>query len=94
VIQWAREFCPIEVLQQGDRDLPEDVLDLNLPEGGEDPAQFARLIGTAKAVSGRALESDDGVEAALDAGVECIISEQNLSTMLCAIHYRAQAGGK
>jgi pyruvate,orthophosphate dikinase len=92
--QWARELCPIEVLQQGDRDLPEDVLDLNLPEGGEDPAQFARLIGTAKAVSGRALESDDGVEAALDAGVECIISEQNLSTMLCAIHYRAQAGGK
>lgn len=89
LIEWARAIAPITVFGM-DADLPSDTLDLNTLDGGEDPEQIIRLIGDAKSVRGRALESDAGVEAALSAGVECIVSEHILPTLLCAIQRTAR----
>ncbi len=91
---WAREICSIDVFPPDDSKVPDGVLDLNATKGGEDPYRYGELIGSAKAVSGRGLESDTGIEAALAAGVECIVSEQNLPTLLCAIQYAARTEGK
>ncbi len=86
---WARELSSITALSK-DAEVPPNTLDLNVLEGGEDPEQLPRLISDAKTVMGRTLESDAGVEAALNAGVDCIISEHILPTLLCAIHHRSR----
>jgi len=84
---WARNQSPIVALPKRG-DIPNGTLDLATLEGGEDPAELSRLIGKTKSVMGSAIESDAGVAAALDAGVECIVCEHILPTLLCAIHHR------
>ncbi len=86
---WARELSAVTVLPK-DRGLPPGTLDLNTLEGGEDPAQLPGLIADAKCVTGGATGSDAGVAAALSAGVECIVSEHILPTLLCAIRRRGE----
>ena len=83
---WARARSPITALSKNGA-IPSGTLDLNAVDGGEDPQQITRLIGATKCVMGRAMESDSGIEAALGAGVECIVSEHILPTLLCAIHH-------
>ena len=86
LIAWSRPLCPIDVLSpaaaQGLKPL-----DLSQIPGGETPDEFARVIATAKCITGGALNSDAGVVAALEAGVECIVSEYVLPVMLCAIQH-------
>lgn len=83
--EWARDLSPIEALSRHG-EVPADTLDLATVDGGEDPARLKDLIAGAKSVMGGAIECDAGVEAALAAGVECIVSEHILPTLLCAIH--------
>jgi len=83
--EWARELAPITVLPS-DGEIPDDVLDLNTLEGGEDPERVPALLGAARRVRGRVLETDGGLEAALAAGVECVVTEHVLPALLYAIH--------
>jgi pyruvate, orthophosphate dikinase len=84
--EWARAISDVTVFGPDDPLIPAASLDLNKIDGGEDPAQLANLIGEAKSVMGRVLDTDAGVEAALNAGVECIISQHILPTLLSAVH--------
>jgi pyruvate,orthophosphate dikinase len=85
--EWARNQSPIIALPKHG-DIPNGTLDLATLDGGEDPTQLPRLIGNTKSVMGGAIESDAGLAAALDAGVECIVCEHILPTLLYAIHHR------
>lgn len=87
---WARALAPVEVLRR-DGEVPATALDLNALEGGEDPARITALIGTARCVRGRVLESDAGLDAALAAGVACIVTEHVLPSLLYTIHRAARA---
>lgn len=84
LIEWASELAPIKA-QRRSAGVPSDALDLNGIDGGEDPARISELIGENKIVAGRILESDAGLEAALAAGAESLITEQLLPTLLYAI---------
>ncbi|MFT4585815.1 MAG: pyruvate,orthophosphate dikinase [Gammaproteobacteria bacterium] len=84
--EWARAISDVTVFGPDDPSIPSGCLDLNKIDGGEDPAQLANLIGEAKSVMGRVLDTDAGVEAALNAGVECIISRHILPSLLSAVH--------
>ena len=82
--EWARELSPVTAVPRSG-DVPPDALDLGTLEGGEDPERIPALIGAAKTVMGGALESDAGLEAALSAGAECIVTEHVLPTLLYAL---------
>ena len=90
--EWARDASPVAAIPRGG-EAPPGTLDLGSLEGGEDPEQVIRLAAGAKSVMGGAVESDAGVEAALAAGVECIVAEHILPTLLCAIHRAAATEG-
>jgi pyruvate,orthophosphate dikinase len=92
--EWALAISDITVLRPDDPLLPEDCLDLNKIEGGDDPTQLRNLIGESKRVSGRVLDTDAGVVAALDAGVECIVSQHVLPTLLGAVHHKVSNASK
>jgi len=87
--EWAIAACPVTVLPKTG-ELPADVLDLGAIDGGEDPEQLGALIGDARAVTGGAIESDAGLEAALSAGVECIVASHVLPVLLYAIERERQ----
>lgn len=87
LIAWARARSPITALPK-DGAIPAGTLDLDALEGGADPSRLPRLIGDAKCVMGGAIESELGVEAALAAGVESIVSQHVLPILLCAIHQK------
>jgi len=91
LIDWARELSTVTVLAKSAGPIPAEIIDLGRLEGGEDPALLGGLIGAAKIVMGGALESDAGVEAALNAGVDCIVSQHVLPTLLCVIHHQEQS---
>jgi pyruvate,orthophosphate dikinase len=88
--EWARELAPVQVLRR-DGEVPATALDLNALDGGEDPSRIAALIGAARCVRGRVLESDAGLEAALAAGVECLVTEHLLPSLLYTIHRAGRA---
>ena len=82
---WASRLCPLRVIAKADG-VPPDTLDLNTLEGGEDPERLGALIGEAKSVTGGALESDAGLDAALTAGVQQIVAGHVLPVLLYALH--------
>ena len=88
---WAAESCPLRVVAYGE-DAGNDVFDLDSVEGGEDPERLPTILNDCRAVQGGAIESDEGVGAALSGGVRTIVAHQPLVVMLAAIHARDDAG--
>lgn len=85
LLGWARAASPVEVVDSA----PDGCVDLDAVEGGEDPARLGELLVAATAARGGAIESDDGVKAALEAGVKTIVAEHPLPVLLAAIHHQS-----
>ena len=84
LLDWAREASPLTVVDTA----PAECIDLSTIEGGEDPARVAELVAGHTVARGGAIESDEGIRAALDAGVTTIVSAHPLPLLLAAIHHR------
>lgn len=82
LIHWAEAFTPLKVLTDS-AGVP--AFDLDVIQGGEDPAQLPGLLLGQKIVKGGAIASDEGVQAALAAGVEAIVARHRLPVLLAAL---------
>ncbi len=65
-----------------------DGFNLDQLVAADEVATFARLIGNHKTVSGAVLNHDNGIAAAVEAGVKTVIVEHPLPALIAAIHYR------
>jgi pyruvate,orthophosphate dikinase len=81
---WASARAPLEVLDEA-APVTGVVHDLDRARGGEDPAQLAILAGSAEILRGAVLNSDEGVRAAVAAGVKTIVVKQRLPALLAAL---------
>lgn len=78
---WAEALAPVEVLCHGGM----DVLDLNAVEGGEDVERLPQLLTGRTAARGGAVASNEGVRAAMAAGVRTIVASPRLPVLLAAL---------
>jgi pyruvate,orthophosphate dikinase len=81
--QWAEAVSPVRVYPQGAAPAGE-IVDLSAIAGGEDPANLPRLLAGAKMASGGALATEEGMAAAIAAGVECVTGTPTLPLLLAA----------
>ena len=79
---WATSRVPLQVL---DEQAAVTARDLDRTTGGEDPAQLATLAAGAEALRGAVLNSDEGVRAAVAAGIKIIVVKQRLPALLAAL---------
>lgn len=84
LLEWAREHSPLVVYRPDEA--PQDTLDLETNDDAADPANLPALIQGARGARGGAIASEQGVKAALDAGLEFIVAEPTLPALLAAIH--------
>ena len=87
LLSWAREHSPLIVYRPDEA--PQDTLDLESNDDSADPSRLPALIEGARGARGGAIASEEGVRAALAAGLEFIVAEPTLPVLLAAIH----AGG-
>lgn len=80
--QWAEAMSPITVLES----LPsgETAVDLNAIAGGEDPSRTAELLAGAEVAMGGALATEEGMAAAIAAGVRMVIGSPALPLLVAA----------
>ena len=79
---WATARVPLQVL---DEQATVTARDLDRTTGGEDPAQLATLAAGAEVLRGAVLNSDEGVRAAVAAGIKIIVVKQRLPALLAAL---------
>ncbi len=84
LIAWAEPRAAIEVCAE-DAATAAEALDLDKLKGGEDPLQLATLAAGAETLRGAVLNSDEGVRAALAAGIRRIHVRQRLPALLAAL---------
>lgn len=86
LLRWARDLAPIRVVPTAD-EVDGLVFDADqaLIESGE---ELPTIPNGTHAVSGAYFDTDEGVQAALDAGVSVIVSTNPLPVLLAAIAYR------
>jgi pyruvate,orthophosphate dikinase len=79
---WAEARSPITVLDS----LPPGgtAVDLNTIAGGEDPAKLPELLAGAKIATGGAVVTEDGMAAAIAAGVRTIVGSPTLPLLVAA----------
>lgn len=94
LIEWARAASPLRVLRPDEVPRGAEILDLSHVEGGEDPAQIARVLAGARAAKGGAICSDEGVHAAIDQGLDFIVCAPVLPALLAAVHHAAEQVGQ
>jgi len=80
---WAVDASPLTVFRSGEQPAG-DILDLDHAPGGELVENLPELFKNTKAASGRALLSDAGVAAAVQAGLEFIVLPQTVPALLAA----------
>ena len=88
LLRWATARAPLRVVRTGEPE-PQGLLDLDETEGGEDPERLPSLLAGVKAAKGGAIASDEGVAAALAAGVETIVADPVLPPLLAALNQSA-----
>ena len=90
LIEWleSRVALKVEYFSEAQHN---DVYDLNTVDGAEEPDHLPALLEGKRIVRGKVVESDAGVAAALDAGVETIVATHRLPVMLAAWHHARQA---
>jgi pyruvate, orthophosphate dikinase len=91
--EWARARSPLHVVPQSAPESREAV-DLSDNDAAADPATIGgvltRLSG-ARGARGGAIASDEGVRAALSAGLEFIVADPVLPSLLAALRWKAEA---
>ena len=83
IAAWARAAAPLAVYRFDDA-APDGALDLDRLPGGEDADQLPMLLGGVPGARGGALTSDEGVAAAVAAGLDFIVVRQALPALLAA----------
>jgi pyruvate,orthophosphate dikinase len=83
LLAWAGSHSPLNVYRRSEA--PDDALDLEGNDDAADPANLPALIRGARGARGGAIASEEGVRAALDAGLEYIVAEPTLPALLAAI---------
>ena len=86
ILAWAKANSPLQVCSA--EDAPGDVLDLHSNQDAADPANLPRLLTGARGAMGGAVASEEGVRAALAAGLEYIVAEPALPALLAALQAR------
>jgi len=81
--RWAEAASPITVYPFGSGPSSE-ILDLNAISGGEDPANLPRLLSGVQAATGGALATEEGMAAAIGAGVKIVTGNPTLPLLLAA----------
>lgn len=84
LLQWATERSPLRVLSHDQA--PEATLDLDQHEEALEPGQLALLLAGASGARGGPIASDEGVKAAVAAGLDYIVAEPSLPSLIAAIH--------
>lgn len=79
--EWALDACPLPVRAPEDA-VAARVVDLNAIEGGENPANLSRLLVGAEAATGGALASEEGMAAAIAAGVKFVVGRPALPLLI------------
>ncbi len=87
LLVWAQDHSPLAVYRCAEA--PADALDLEGIEDAADPAKLPGLIAGCRGVRGASIASEDGVRAALDAGLEYIVGEPTLPILLAALQATA-----
>lgn len=87
--------CIRQFVYPGDSDAPDgEILDLNGVERGEDQARLEEILQNMRRVNGArgsSIASDEGVRAAIAAGLAFIVSEPTLPALLTAVQSRKKA---
>jgi pyruvate,orthophosphate dikinase len=91
ITRWAQQRSPLKVLRpaQAPRD---GVADLTQVQGAADPILIGRIIAGLRSehgvrgVRGGAAASDEGIRAAVAAGLEFVVAEPVLPALLAAVH--------
>lgn len=78
---WAQAACPIPVHTPEEAPAAQ-VVDLNAIEGGEDAAKLPKLLGGAEAATGGALATEEGMAAAIAAGLKFVVGKPALPLLL------------
>lgn len=85
--EWAEQLAPIRIISaDGAKGL--DALDLAAIEGAEESENLPQILAgnqTAKGAAGGAIATDEGVRAAIDAGLEFIVADPRLPSLLAAV---------
>jgi len=88
---WAEALSPLQVLRPGSA-VPEGLVDLSHIDAATDPAQIAQVLASFPGIQGAkiqgamggAIASEEGVRAALAAGLKFIVTEPVLPALLAA----------
>lgn len=88
LLEWARQHSPLTVYRP--EEAPEGVLDLDGQDEAADPDTLPELIKGAAGARGGAIASDQGIAAALAAGLKYIVANPALPPLLAAIHAQKQ----
>lgn len=84
---WAEPLSPIRVIRA--KDAPsDDILDLVELPGSEDAANLSSILAqhrSSKGAVGGAIASDEGVRVAIEAGLEFIVADPILPSLLAAV---------
>ena len=83
LLAWAREHSPLAVYRYDEA--PGDALDLDGIDDAADPANLPALIEGSRGARGGSIASEEGVRAALDAGLEYVVGEPTLPILLAAL---------
>ena len=88
VRKWALPRSPLRVYRCGEL-VPGGLVDLDTLDGGTDADALAALLSGARGAAGSVLDTDDGVRAAVEAGIEFIVVRDVLPALLAAIAARS-----
>ena len=83
LIVWATKRSPIAVYRYSQA--PTDTLDLDAIEDAVDPNNLPTLIAGSRGVRGGCIATEQGVRAALNAGIEFIVAEPTLPVLIAAL---------
>lgn len=81
---WAAERSGLRVFRSGDP-LPGPAVDLSTVEGGEDPERLPALLAGHRGARGGAIAGDEGIRAAVAAGLTFVVGEPVLPLLLSSI---------
>lgn len=89
LLSWATERSPLAVYRP-DEAPGGDVVDLDVTEGGADVDKLPGLLAGHEGARGGAIASEEGVAAAVAAGLRFIVAEPTLPPLLAAVHAAAK----
>lgn len=85
LLDWASAASPLPVYRPDEAPGDADIVDLDEIDGGEDPDKLPGLLAGHDGARGGAIASDEGIAAALDAGLRFIVAEPTLPPLLAAV---------